>query len=288
MNNMLLKTLKTARCRFAILPLVALGMISGCRRDSPSALETDQPPPASLRQARLLFQRPDGIYLAKPSDGHTVRVTINAAYPRWFPDGRRFVFIRQDRVMLHDTTDASERELAHSSQIRALAVNRANGDVFLATANGTYRIAPGSGNTEPVPVGGPAYELSACGPVLITTERLPLRGFGIKRYSLATDDESILLGRGCSASLSPNGTRATLNLNGHRELALLDVRTGDTLATLSAPPDTQLDNQYWSNHPDWITAVSHKGDIFLQRVTDGTCWRITRTGDADRPDLFVP
>jgi len=115
-----------------------------------------------------------------------------------------------------------------------------------------------------------------------------LRGFGIKRYSLATDDESILLGRGCSASLSPNGTRATLNLNGHRELALLDVRTGDTLATLSAPPDTQLDNQYWSNHPDWITAVSHKGDIFLQRVTDGTCWRITRTGDADRPDLFVP
>jgi hypothetical protein len=51
----------------------------------------------------------------------------------------------------------------------------------------------------------------------------------------------------------------------------------------------RLDNQQWSNRPEWIMTVREgpRRDILAQRVADGRVWRLTDDGDADRPDLFV-
>jgi len=287
MNTVRLETQKIIN---AILP-AALALLAGagCQREAQPVATGLQPPPppAVLREARLLFHRPDGIYLARPFDGNERLVTPDASYPRWLPDGKRFVFIRDSRIMLHHTGDGSERELAHGQQVRAVAVNPINGNVLFAAADGVHRIDIATGGTQRLIPGKRAYELAARGNVLVVTEQLPLRGFGIRRYTLPSTSAT-LLGRGCSASLSPDGTLATLNLDGHRELAILEIHSGAVRKTLPAPPGMQLDNQYWSGHPDWIAAVSHSGDILLQRVADAAAWQITTTGDADRPDLFIP
>jgi len=288
MNTSSLETLKIAR--IVLITLLALAGGTGCQRETQPAGGdlVPSPPPKVLRRARLLFQRPDGIYLVNPVDSPPRRVTPHATYPRWLPDGVRFVFIRDNRVMLHDTTDGTENELAREEQIRAVAINTPSGDILFAAGNGIHRIGQATGKTEQLIHGNLAYELDAHGTILVTTEKLPLRGFVVKRYALLNTGDGTLLGRGCSASLSPDGTLATLNLDRHRELAILDVHAGSTRQTIPAPAGMQLDNQYWSNHPDWIAAVSHGGDILLQRVSDAACWQLTTTGDSDRPDLFIP
>lgn len=278
-----------------MITLLALAGGTGCQQETQQPKTGSllpQPPPIVLREARLIFQRPDGIYLSSPVASSPRLITRNATYPRWLPDGTRFVFIRDNRVMQHDTGNGTERELARDDLIQAVAVNPSSGDILFATGNGIHRVGSATGKTERLIHGQRALELDAHGTTLVTTEKIPLRGFGIKRYALAdTAGDAAggtLLGRGCSASLSPDGTLATLNLDGHRELAILDVKEGRIRQTIPAPTGIQLDNQYWSNHPDWIAAVSHGGDILLQRVSDAACWQLTTTGDTDRPDLFVP
>ncbi len=289
MNTSSLETLKIARIVLATLLAITGG--TGCQRETrqPTAGSLAPPPlPKVLREARLLFQRPDGIYLATPADSSPRRVTPDATYPRWLPDGLRLVFIRDNRIMLHEIADGAERELTRGNHIRAVTVNRGNGDILFADASGIHRTGIETGKTEQLVSTKRAYELAAHGSVLVATETLALRGFGIRRYHAHSPDAGTLLGRGCSASISPDGTLTTLNLDGHRELAILDVHAGSTRQTIPAPADMQLDNQYWSNHPDWIAAVSHGGDILLQRVSDAACWQLTATGDTDRPDLFIP
>ncbi len=274
-----------------VAALLALVATVGCRQDAPvpeGVIPQQQPLPGVLRDAKLLFQRPDGIYLVRPFEGNARRVTPDAIYPRWLPDGRRFVFIRADRVMLHDTVEGGEHELAQGRQLRAVAANPVNGNVLFASGTGIHRVIIGNREIQRLIPGDRTYGLDAHGNLLMATEKAPLRGFGIVRYTLPATGEGTLLGRGCSASLSPDGTLTTLNLHGHRQLAILDVHSGTVRKTLHAPEGKQLDNHAWSNHPDWIATVSHGGDILLQRVSDEACWQITSTGDADRPDLFIP
>lgn len=288
---MRIASLKTLQLHGGILVVVLTMIITvGCREETalPESSLPPPPPPNSLRGSRLLYQRPGGIYLARPFEGGTRRVTSDAIYPRWLPDGRRFVFIRENRIMLHDTGDGSEHELARGEQIRAVAVNHANGGILFAAGNGIHRFTIGNSETEQLISGDRAYGLGAHENLLIATEKTPLRGFGIVRYALSDIGEGTLLGRGCSASLSPDGTLTTLNLHGHRELALVDVHTGTVRKILHAPEGKRLDNHAWSNHADWIATVSHGGDVLLQRVADAACWQITTTGDANRPDLFIP
>ena len=51
----------------------------------------------------------------------------------------------------------------------------------------------------------------------------------------------------------------------------------------------KFDNQFWSNHEDWLTSKS-EGDeenIYIHHVPSGAAFQMTRSGGCDRANLFV-
>ncbi len=275
-----------------------MALVVGCRRGEqpPSATEAGGNPfvktPAALDRALLLYQDGEGILLSRPAAGEAPRrVAPGGRYPRWLSDGRHFVFIRGNDVLLHDLDDGSEIVLASPGKPGAVAVNAVGDDVFFIADRAVYRVrgAVAKGElprVEAVLQGADFREIAIHGDRIVTTTGIPLRGYGVYVHEPPYGDER-RLGKGCSAGLSPDGTLATINLDGHTELALIDVASGERRGVVPAPAGRQLDNQCWSNHPDWIAAVSHENRVYLQRVPDGAVWAVVGP-EGDRPSLFVP
>jgi len=273
-----------------VLLVISIGCTPAEKTDAPPppAQDTPLPAPPELQAARLLYQRPDGIYLANPATGNGRLIIPGGRYPRWFRDGRRFAFLRGQQILLADIdTLPTERLLATAKEPAGVAV-RPDGRAVLFIEGDTIRQVALDTGTDTTLLSGFAFrELAAGTNAIVATVKVPLRGFRMMRFDLP-DGSATTLGSGCSASLSPDGTTATLNLEGHRQLALVNLQTHDTRQHLPAPAPHQLDNQYWSNHTNWIAAVCHNGNVMLQRISDHATWRTTTTRDADRPDLFVP
>ena len=131
-------------------------------------------------------------------------------------------------------------------------------------------------------------DISPDGKRLVSTVLRPIR---ILALDLETGDKRTLV-RGCSASLSPNGELVT-SLNGsHTELSLRSWHTGEISAVIDSPAGQRFDNQFWSNHPDWIAsqkelAKKTPGYIYIHQVSTNQPFQITFEAGADRPDLFV-
>lgn len=277
--------------------IAILAFIVGCHRgqESPSteaiAAEPFIKPPSVLDQALLLYHDNKGILLSRPASGSApVRVTRDGRYPRWFPDGRRFVFIRGGNVVLHDLADESEIVLAAPGNPSAVAVNAVGDEVLYIADKAIYRVRDVTGTRETLRVdkllhGADFRELAMRGNRIVTTTKTQLRGYGVYLHEPPYGDGR-RLGKGCSAGLSPDGTIATVNLRGHTKLALIDLPGGKARHVVPTPPGLALDNQCWSNHPDWITAVSHENRVYLQRVPDGAVWAVIGP-DGDRPSLFI-
>lgn len=269
-----------------------LVMGSGCGSSSsdtlsaPGLLQKDAVPKA-LRKARLLFDGPDGIYLAHPGTRPAQRMVATGQYPRWLSDGQRFVFIRDNQIVLRDIDSEEERVLAQGRQLKAVATDHSSDEVYFIDGSALRRISVDTGQLEDVLVGKDFREIAVRGDTIIATLHVPLRGFGVYRFTLSDGTER-RLGRGCSSGLSPDGRYATINQDGHRELVVVDAQSGDRVNTLIAPAPHRLDNQFWSNHADWITAVSEDHHIILHRTTDSAAWQITTDIKGDRPDLYIP
>lgn len=244
-----------------------------------------------LRESRLLYQRTDGIYLRTPGEQSARKLIRNGTYPRWVPGGDAFVFIRDDQILLYEFENKRERILAQASSPRAVAFHP-NGEAVWFIDGKNLCSAPRTG-------GGPVrieertadfreLNFAPDGTFLAVTVKR-LTGFRVERLDPFTGRKNEI-GRGCSANVSPDGRTITVNLGSHRELALHDSATGRETSRLFAPPGLQLDNQHWSNHPDWIVAVA-EGDstyVIAQRVSDGKAYRLTPESDCNRPALFFP
>lgn len=270
-----------------ILLALAAGSLGGC---GPAA----EPPaaaalPPALQGARLLYQRPDGIHLRVLGEDRSTLLVAIGTYPRWAPDGQSFVFLRGRQVVRYAFRDGSEKIVAEADQPRALAFHP-DGRRILFTDGKQIKSVPVDGGAPSVVLSGPRfYELDAAasGDFLVATVKS--FGYRVQRFDLPAGTATEI-GRGCSASLSPDDRLATVNLAGHGRLALRDSRTGAERGELRAPAGYSFDNQKWANHPDWIVVVSEgdRRDVYAQRVGDGQVWRLADNGDADRPDLFVP
>jgi len=267
-----------------LLALAAIGAGGGCTRVAEPPLAPVLSP--ELQGARLLYQRPDGIHLRVLGDNQATRLVANGTYPRWAPDGQSFAFLRGRQIMLY--SDGSETRLAEAAQPRALAFHPAGRRILFTDGKEIRAVALGDGTTTTVLSGPRFYELdvASSGDFLVATVKA--FGYRVQRFDLPAGTATEI-GRGCSASLSPDDRLVTVNLDGHERLALRDSRTGAERGELRAPAGLKFDNQKWSNHPDWIVVVSEgdRRDVYAQRVGDGQTWRLTADGDADRPDLFV-
>lgn len=272
--------------------LIAFGVIvAGCgQRRAPlpgTALLLEAP--TELRGARLLFQRPDGVWFLELGKPAAERVAEGGRWPRWSPDGRAFAFVRGNSIFLRDAATGAERELAAARKPRAVAFHPQGNEVWYTDGARVMAVSVNGGAPREALTGAEFMELalSPDGRFAVATVRA-LGGYRVARFDLPAGERRDIA-RGCSAGVSADGRLITVNRGGHDRLDLFDAESGAFSRELLAPPDVRLDNQQWSNHPDWMAAVieGERQDIVIQRVSDGRVWRVTDVGDADRPDLWV-
>lgn len=271
--------------------LMCLLVFSGCGNSKPEAAAevpgVSPGAPEALRGARLVFERPDGVYL-RAVPGEAERLIEGGTWPRWSPDGRFIAFLRDGAVHRYILDEARVEELAPVGDPQAVAVPPGGGEVWFTDGNTVKAVAVEGKAVRTVVEGARVLELDAGpeGRTLVATVKH--FGYKVMVFDLAAGS-SRTLDKGCSASFSPDGSRVTNNVDGHTRLALLHPETGKEMKSLPAPSAMKTDNQFWSNHPDWIVSMEEvHGHILAHRVSDGAVWRLTELTGCDRPDLFVP
>lgn len=245
--------------------------------------------PGELKNARLLYHRSDGIYLRTPGDRHAKKLLGNARYPRWAPDGSGFAFIRDDQVMLYSFASKSERALARAKKLQSVAFHPAGKEVWFIDGDSirSVHISNGEVKTTRDGIDVREFDIAPDGRYVAATIKR-LVGFRVELLGLPAGKDTAIA-RGCSASISPDGKYVTVNTGDHTTLSLRHLGNGKEWKTLLAPAGMKLDDQQWSNHPDWIVGVGEdaKGYVIAHRVSDGKAWRITPESDGGRPDLYV-
>lgn len=272
--------------------LLAVGMLAGCgasgSRGTENGVELELETPSELRGAKLLYQRADGIYLRTLGRGGPRSLADKGVWPRWAPGGKSFVFLRGNQIVLFDLATKTERVVAEVAQARTVAFHPDGRQVLVADGKSVKSIALADGRSELLVSGPVFYELDVASSGEFFVGTVKFLGYRVWRYAVPSG-ASAELGRGCSASVSPDGRLATINVDGHHKLKLVDAQTGKVQQRLMAPEGVQLDNQKWSNHSGWIAGIieGEAQNIVVQRVSDGRVWRVTDEGDGDRPDLWV-
>ena len=243
-------------------------------------------PGAPPLRGLVVCERSGAIHLARLGEKSTTVLAPAGAWPRFSPDGSLVAFLRGPEVVLLPVTGGVPRRLATATAPRALAFAPGGGSIFFTDGAAVRSVDPLSGATRLVLEEAGALELDAApdGTIVFTTRELG--GYAIRGYDPAARRGWRIAG-GCAASLSPDGRTVTCNAGDHRSLTLLERGRGGRVAVLPAPPGLRLDNQSWSNHPDWVVSVAERtGAILAQQVSTGLAWEIV-AGGCDRPDLFV-
>jgi len=181
------------------------------------------------------------------------------------------------------------RSAASAENPRALAWHPDGEQIFFTDGREVRRVNLRTGTMDTVARGHRFLELdvAADGRRLVATVKTTFR------YRMIVIDpssgQSRELASGCSASFSPDGRLVTVNGDDHRRLLLCDSETGKVRMEMDAPPKLAFDNQFWSNHPQWIVSLSEGdgGNVFIHQVNRNRSYQVTSGGGCDRPDLFV-
>ncbi len=240
---------------------------------------------------KIVYQRPDGIYTINLQDGKPVRIVPYGAYPRWSPDGKRIVFVHGNKIMLTDEDGKYVAKIATADKARAVGFTSEGKTILFSDGNYLKKVDLGTAMVSTLIENNEfrEFDISKSAMRLVATVRT---FFGVKVYAfdLSSGTERIV-SNGCSASLSPDGLFITVNDKSHTKLFLYQWQNMQRAGFVSAPEGLKFDNQFWSNHIDWIVSTSEgKGtshDIYLHYVPSNTSFRVTSTGDCDRADLFV-
>jgi len=251
---------------------------------SPKAL----PAAAAGLKGAVVYHHRGGIYKTVLGTTKAVPLAKKGAYPRWSPDGRHVVFLDGHRVMQVDANGEGLEVLATVEEPRVVNYHPNGEEVLFTDAENVKSVHLPSGEVRVVAEGFWFGEIDInrdSSRLIATVKRF---GYELRAFDLARG-RNRSFARGCSASLSPDATLVT-NLGGdHKELALRAWSDGNVRRVIHAPPGLKFDNQFWSNHPDWIASQSEgdASDIYIHRVSTDTPYRATFTGDCSRPDLFV-
>lgn len=250
-----------------------------------------QAPEPPIR-GKVVYQRPDGIYLVDLQEKVPRRLVPDGTYPRWSPDGRQIVFVRGNDIMVADAQSGDARKIATANKARAVCFAPDGGSILFSDTNLLKRVALADGRVTVLLKNNEFREidLAGGGRRLAATVRV-LFGTKVLAVDLEPGGETRVrtVANGCSASLPPDGSLITVNGGGHEVLDLYDWRSLRPAAAVSAPPGLKFDNQFWSNHPQWLVSTSEGAtqDIFLHHIPGNTAFRVTSSGDCDRADLFV-
>ena len=271
--------------------LLILAAATGCGNASvPSASDeaSSDRTLSNLPRGVIVFERPDGIYKQTLGERKPELLARGASYPRWSHDGTQIAFVQGHRIMRMDAAGGEPEALADADDPRAVAWMPDGNEILFTDGKKVRGVQLQTRAVRDVASGYTFRELDVShdGLHLVAT----IRGFGprIRIFDLATRD-SRELSAGCSASFSPDGQRVTRNEDGHRTLSLVNPADGKVAGAVHAPQGATFDNQFWSNHPDWVTSQTEgkTTDILIHHVPSDGVAQVTHLGDAGRPDLFV-
>lgn len=282
--------------------LVAVTVVGGLLyRVCPAAAA--RPPPAESRpsepeltalkhlaervEGRIIFQRPDGIYMARLGEPFARLLVACAAFPRFSPDGQRVAFVKDRRIAWIRTDGSDEETLASAADPRAVAFHPRGDELYFTDGRMIRAVHLKTRKLREVVSGFRFRELDvAPDGRIVTTVRD--KGFHLLGFDPRTGRHWRIAG-GCSASFSPDGRRVTNNEGDHQRLSLRDFESGEKWGGLTAPPGLAFDNQFWSNEMNWLVSKSEGAyeDIFIHDLLKDEAVRVTFMGACDRPDLFV-
>jgi len=238
---------------------------------------------------KVVFQRPDGIYLMQVGEESQQRLVDYGTNPRWSPNGKQIAFIHGNAIMLVTEKNGKTKHLATAGKAKALCFAPDGRSVLYTDNNLVRRVDIRNGKVETSLTGDRFYEVDMAkdGRRLAATVKT-LTGFKVQLFDLETDSDRTV-SKGCSASLSPDGSRVTVNGPKHRVLHLYRWEDLKKAGKIHAPVGKRFDNQFWSNNPQWLTSTTEgkRNDIFLHHVASDTSYQLTTSGDCDRADLYV-
>jgi hypothetical protein len=248
---------------------------------------TNAPP---LR-ARIVYEWNSGIYSTRTDTGFTRKIADEGKYPRWSPDGRSIAYWRgTNHLVQADADGGNPVVLARAEEPRGIAYHPDGLDLYFVDQNAVKSVSLANHTVRTRLEGYRFVEIDLAPGNRFVASIKSVPNHYLLAFDLATGRHWKLGHHGCSASLSPDGQYSTRNAGNHRRLSIDDWASGKMIRSLPAPPRLLNDNQFWSNHADWIASVMQGGstEIYIQRVSDARYWRVTFCGGCDRPDLYVP
>ena len=278
-------------CVVAAVVLLTLAIYpSGTKANGAPGDAAAKPHPSQAAlSGRIVYERPDGIYLTDITGGKATRLAAPGRHPRWSPDGKKVVFIRQNSIMELELTASGPEELARAGNAGTVSYNGDGTAILFSDGTVLKRIELATGTVTELLRDGDFRELG----VSRDSNRLAATVKGLTGYRVRVFDLNSggvrTVSRGCSASISPDGTLVTVNGKDHRHLELYSWQDLRLQGSIAAPDGGRFDNQFWSNHQDWLVSTSegnHK-DIYIHHISGGTPRQVTFTGDCDRAHLFV-
>lgn len=284
--------MQTFKFHMFLVGLLTLSTLTGCgNASSPSGakIATDETRVLSeLPRGAVVFERPDGIYRQTLGERKPELLARDATYPRWSHDGKQVAFVRGRKIMRMDAAGGEPEALAEAGDPRAVAWMPGGDEILFTDGKKVRGVQLQTRAVREIASGYTFRELDVShdGRHMVAT----VRGLGprIRVFDLATG-KSRELSAGCSASFSPDSQRVTRNEDGHRALSLVDTAGGKVTGAIHSPQGTPFDNQFWSNHPDWVASQTEGKitDILIHHIPTDRFAQITTSGDVGRPDLFI-
>ncbi len=247
--------------------------------------------PAILRNlsAKIVYQRPDGLYVLQIGDSRPQRITDHGSHPRWSPDGKQITYVHDNTIMLISDAEQNPIRLATAERAKAVVFEPDGKSVIFTNGQKLQKVEITSGKVTTLLENKKIKEIDTS--AAINRLAMTIRsGFGFSVMTLDTASNKLRkVAKGCSASLSPDGNVVTVNDRDHTRLHMYNWKTLQKVGHISSPPGLKFDNQFWSNHPQWLVSTSEgqTHDIFIHHLSSDSSFQLTSTGDSDRADLYV-
>ena len=173
-------------------------------------------------KGRIVFQRPDGLYVQSLGNMESRRIVKGGSYPRWSNDGKKIVFLKGNKVMIARYDGKRVKEVAAAKNPRAVCFHP-DGKRILYIDGKTIMIAGIQDSHAAKFLSGYSFrefDISDDGKKVAATVK-GLSGYSVIFFDLA-DNKAETVTRGCSASLSPDGMLVTANDRSHKTLRIFD------------------------------------------------------------------